>query len=61
GCDMPASWLEFHHRDPWSHGGATDLVNGLPLCPPHHHKADHPDTWTMTHNPDSTINFHRRT
>ena len=23
-CDRPPAWVEYHHQDPWSRGGATD-------------------------------------
>ncbi|GAB2728132.1 HNH endonuclease signature motif containing protein [Nocardioides pakistanensis] len=42
GCDRPPSWTDTHHKHPWQHGGRTDLADGLPLCPPHHQMADHP-------------------
>ncbi|MEP6482771.1 MAG: HNH endonuclease signature motif containing protein [Rhodoglobus sp.] len=32
GCDRPPSWCEAHHIVPWSHGGRTDLADGLLLC-----------------------------
>ena len=47
-CDRPPAWTEIHHPHAWADGGRTDLANGLPLCPPHHHMADHPDSWNMT-------------
>jgi hypothetical protein len=60
-CDRPPSWTEYHHTDPWRHGGRTDLANGLPLCPPHHRMADHPQSWTMHRLPDGSVRFNRRT
>ena len=60
-CDRPPAWVESHHKKPWSKGGRTDLKDGLPLCPPHHQMADHPETWTMHTLPDGTVRFHRRT
>ncbi len=59
-CDRPAAWLEYHHEEPWSQGGTTDAKKGIPFCPPHHHMADHPESWTMTRLPDGTYRFHRR-
>jgi hypothetical protein len=34
-CGAPLA-PDFHadHRDPWAHGGRTDVVNGQALCPP---------------------------
>jgi hypothetical protein len=60
-CDRPPAWVEYHHHQSWAHGGTTDLANGLPLCPPHHHMADHPESWTMKHLPTGKVRFHRRT
>jgi hypothetical protein len=59
-CDRPPAWVEYHHRTAWSAGGTTDLANGLPLCPPHHHIADHPESWAMHHLPTGKVRFHRR-
>jgi hypothetical protein len=59
-CDRPAAWLQYHHEDPWHLGGKTDAKKGIPLCPPHHHMADHPESWDMTRQPDGTYRFHRR-
>jgi hypothetical protein len=59
-CDRPPSWTEAHHRHPWHQGGRTDLEDGLPLCPPHHHMADHPDRWDMRTMPSGRVRFSRR-
>ena len=32
----------------------------LPLCPPHHQMADHPETWHSTRLPNGKIRFHKR-
>jgi hypothetical protein len=37
GCKVPASRTQAHHVVQWSHGGATDVDNGVLLCPAHHH------------------------
>ncbi|HEX6247071.1 MAG TPA: DUF222 domain-containing protein, partial [Nocardioidaceae bacterium] len=60
GCDRPPSWVEAHHQDPWHQGGKTDLQDGLPLCPPHHHMADHPGHWDMRTLPTGKVRFSRR-
>ncbi|HET7357176.1 MAG TPA: DUF222 domain-containing protein [Nocardioidaceae bacterium] len=60
-CDRPPAWVEYHHKKPWAKGGRTDLADGIPLCPPHHQMADHPETWTIHYQPDGTVRFHRRT
>ena len=36
GCTRPPSWCEAHHIVPWSHGGRTDLADGILLCRHHH-------------------------
>ena len=59
-CDRPPAWVEYHHHQPWSRGGRTDLEEGVPLCPPHHHMADHPESWTMHTLPTGKVRFHRR-
>lgn len=59
-CDRPPAWTEGHHRRPWHLGGRTDLADGLPLCPPHHHMADHPDSWDMRTLPSGRVRFSRR-
>lgn len=46
GCDRPPSWCEAHHLDEWSHGGATDLNNGVLLCR-HHHLLIHNNGWKV--------------
>jgi hypothetical protein len=59
-CDRPPAWTEAHHLDPWHQGGRTDLRRGLPLCPPHHHMADHPEAWDMKRMPHGGVRFSRR-
>jgi len=59
-CDRPPSWTQAHHRHPWHQGGRTDLTDGLPLCPPHHHMADHPESWNMQTMPSGGVRFSRR-
>ncbi|MEP6844293.1 MAG: DUF222 domain-containing protein, partial [Pseudolysinimonas sp.] len=46
-CDRPPSWTEAHHIVPWSHGGRTDLADGVLLCR-HHHLLLHDQGWQMT-------------
>ena len=60
-CDRPPAWMEFHHEDPWHHGGRTDAKRGMSLCPDHHHMADHPDTYDMRRLADGKVRFVRRT
>ena len=61
GCDRSSAWVEYHHAEPWHRGGRTDLKDGLPFCPPHHHMADHPELWDMRRLPTGGIRFSRRT
>lgn len=35
-CTVPASMTEAHHINHWSHGGKTDLADGILLCRFHH-------------------------
>ena len=60
GCDRSSAWVEYHHTDPWHRGGRTDLEDGLPLCPPHHHMADHPELWDMRRLSAGGVRFARR-
>ena len=57
-CEIPAAWTEIHHPTPWSQGGTTGL-DGVPLCPFHHHRAHDPG-WTAHHEPNGPTTFHRR-
>lgn len=59
-CDRPPAWVEFHHEHAWRDGGGTDVRHGIALCPPHHHMADHPDSWNMRRMPDGGVRFSRR-
>ncbi|MFC5010229.1 HNH endonuclease signature motif containing protein [Nocardioides plantarum] len=60
GCTIPAAWCEAHHLTPWTHGGPTNLDDGILLCPHHHHLA-HDHRYDMQRHPDGTLTFHRRT
>ncbi len=59
GCDVPGTWAEAHHLDPWSTGGRTDLTNALLLCGHHHHRA-HDTGYRTDRLPNGDIRFHRR-
>ncbi len=59
-CDRLPAWTETHHVHPWAGNGRTDLHNGLPLCPPHHHMADHPEAWNMRRLSSGGVRFFRR-
>jgi hypothetical protein len=61
GCTVPAAWCEAHHAgNPWSHGGRTDLADGVLLCSWHHHRA-HDQRYDARRLPDGDYRFHRRT
>ena len=53
GCDIPGTWCDAHHLDPWHTGGPTDLDNGVLLCSHHHHRAPRPAT-APTASPTAT-------
>lgn len=64
-CRRPPSHTEAHHIEWWSHGGATNLGNGILLCSMHHHVV-HRDGWgiRVTDNvpwfiPSSSVDVHR--
>lgn len=59
GCDVPGTWCEAHHLDPWHTGGPTDLTNALLLCSHHHHRAHHPDHRT-DRLPTGDLRYHPR-
>ncbi len=59
GCEVPGTWCDAHHTDPWSTGGPTDLTNGVLLCNHHHHRA-HDNTYRNDRLPNGDLRFHRR-
>ena len=59
GCDIPGTWCEAHHLDPWHTGGPTDLANGVLLCSHHHHQAHEP-RWRLERLPNGDHRFHPR-
>lgn len=56
GCRFPActttGFLENHHIEHWSRGGATDIDTVVSLCP-HHHREHHRGVFTITGNPNT--------
>jgi hypothetical protein len=46
GCTSPPAYADAHHIQWWSHGGTTDLANGVMLCGFHHHRV-HDDGWEI--------------
>ncbi|HEY0888449.1 MAG TPA: DUF222 domain-containing protein [Nocardioides sp.] len=60
GCTIPATWCQAHHRQPWSHGGTTDLADGILLCAHHHHRA-HDPAWHTQRLPNGDVRYTRRT
>ncbi|CAB4950569.1 unannotated protein [freshwater metagenome] len=59
GCDVPGTWCDAHHLDPWRNNGPTDLDNGILLCPHHHHRA-HDIGYRADRLPKGDLRFHRR-
>jgi hypothetical protein len=59
GCDIPGTWCEAHHLDPWRYDGPTDLANGILLCSHHHHRA-HDTGYRTDRLPNGDLRFHRR-
>ena len=57
-CTVRFDNCQIHHVTPWEHGGRSDLDNLLPLCSTHHHLV-HEGRWTLTLNPDRTIELRR--
>ena len=60
GCERPFAWCEVHHPHAWSHGGATDLANALPLCGHHHRRGPRRPVRPAPSTPAATGGFHRR-
>ncbi len=59
-CERPYAWSELHHRQPWSHGGTTNLRDAIPLCH-YHHQRIHDPAFTHHQMPNGTIRLSRRT
>ena len=59
GCDVPGTWCEAHHHDPWHTGGHTDLADGVLFCSHHHHQAHEP-RWRLQRLPNGDHRFHPR-
>lgn len=59
GCDVPGTWCDAHHLDPWTHGGKTDLADGVLLCNHHHHRA-HDNAYRNEHLANGDLRFHPR-
>jgi len=58
GCTIPATWCDAHHLKPWSHGGSTDLDDGVLLCR-HHHQTIHDPSYEHTWLPNGRLRYHR--
>jgi hypothetical protein len=65
-CARPPSHTEAHHIEWWSHGGETNLGNGILLCSAHHHTV-HRDGWKIAvidnvpwFTPPSSVDVYRR-
>jgi hypothetical protein len=59
GCDVPGTWCDAHHLDPWHAGGRTDLADGVLLCSHHHHRI-HDDSYLVEKLASGDFRFHRR-
>lgn len=59
GCERPFAWCELHHRQPWAHGGPTDLAEAEPLCHFHHQRIHDPQ-YSHARGPDGGIRFQLR-
>jgi hypothetical protein len=59
GCNVPVEQTEIHHLDPWSQGGPTNLDDGVPGCPRHHH-CFHDERYEMAWAPKGEVRLHRR-
>ena len=60
GCEVPGTWCDAHHLDPWSRGGRTDLDDGVLLCHHHHHRVHDPG-YRHDRLASGDVRFHRRT
>ncbi|GAA1449695.1 hypothetical protein GCM10009641_80530 [Mycobacterium cookii] len=60
GCDIPGTWCDAHHLDPWHTGGPTDLANAVLMCPHHHHRV-HDTGYRTDRLANGDLRFHRRT
>ena len=59
GCDVPATWCEAHHLDPWHTGGRTDVADGVLLCSHHHHRV-HDARHRVERSSGGVFTFHLR-
>lgn len=50
-CDRPPAWTEVHHITEFSHGGRTDVADGVLLCR-HHHMLVHNNGWRIEREGD---------
>ncbi|MCH7901933.1 MAG: DUF222 domain-containing protein [Acidobacteria bacterium] len=57
GCSH-TGWIQVHHIQHWSHGGATDLDNLILLCG-FHHRFVHENGWHITGKPGDKMVFRR--
>lgn len=55
GCER-TRWLHAHHLIHWANGGRTDLENLILLCGDHH-RFVHEGGWTISGDPNDTIQF----
>ena len=57
GCDALAAWSTAHHINGWRRGGRTALNELVLLCHVHHACFVHQLGWTITGDPNGTLQF----
>ena len=57
GCDALAAWSTAHHIRGWRHGARTALNELVLLCHVHHAYFVHQLGWTITGDPNATLQF----
>jgi hypothetical protein len=58
GCDTPGLWCTGHHIGGWRGGANTCLAEMVLLCHLHHTYFIHLLGWTITGDPNQTLQFH---
>ena len=58
GCQAPLSRCQLHHLIFWTNSGPSDLHNSAYVCTFHHWLVHHTN-WTITRNPQGTIEIRR--
>jgi len=65
-CDRPVRYADYHHCQPYSEGGPTDIANEIPACPQchdkltnHGYRIERHGGITYTYGPDGQL-IHQR-